>query len=277
MKNQAFTHAAKFHADDVFSAALLRYLNPEIQITRGFVVPENFDGIVFDIGFGEFDHHQADAPKREDGTPYAAFGLLWRRYGEGILGEEAEAFDQRFIAPLDLEDNTGSKNILSDLIERFNPTWDSEESADEAFWKAEKMAYEILTNEFRYINSSKKADELMEMAIQESEGDIVELRQFMPWKKKVCETEKKLVIFPSNRGGYNIQGVPVSEHEIELRVAFPEEWRGKTKGELQKLTGVDGMNFCHASGFLASVETREDAWKIAKMVVQLNREQLCLQ
>ena len=46
----AFTHSGKFHADDVFSAALLLYLNPEIMITRGNRVPEDFDGIVFDIG-----------------------------------------------------------------------------------------------------------------------------------------------------------------------------------------------------------------------------------
>lgn len=30
---EAFTHSGKFHADDVFSVALLLYLNPEIQIT----------------------------------------------------------------------------------------------------------------------------------------------------------------------------------------------------------------------------------------------------
>ena len=35
----AFTHGGKFHADDVFSAALLLYLNPEIVITRGNRVP----------------------------------------------------------------------------------------------------------------------------------------------------------------------------------------------------------------------------------------------
>ena len=46
----AFTHSGKFHADDVFSAALLLYLNPEITITRGNKVPEDFKGIVFDIG-----------------------------------------------------------------------------------------------------------------------------------------------------------------------------------------------------------------------------------
>ena len=37
---KAFTHGGKFHADDIFSSALLLYLNPEIQITRGNQVPE---------------------------------------------------------------------------------------------------------------------------------------------------------------------------------------------------------------------------------------------
>ena len=32
---QAFTHSGKFHADDVFSAALLLSVNPEITICRG--------------------------------------------------------------------------------------------------------------------------------------------------------------------------------------------------------------------------------------------------
>ena len=72
----AMTHGGKFHADDVFSAALLRLLRPDIRIHRGFQVPEAFEGLVFDIGLGPFDHHQQDAPVRENGVPYAAFGLL---------------------------------------------------------------------------------------------------------------------------------------------------------------------------------------------------------
>ena len=46
----AFTHGGKFHADDVFSAALLLHFNPQLTIQRGNRVPEDFDGIVFDIG-----------------------------------------------------------------------------------------------------------------------------------------------------------------------------------------------------------------------------------
>ena len=73
--DKGFTHGGKFHADDVFSTALLKILFPNINVERGFVVPENFDGIIYDIGFGEFDHHQENSPVRESGTPYASFGL----------------------------------------------------------------------------------------------------------------------------------------------------------------------------------------------------------
>ena len=60
LPDQAFTHGAKFHSDDVFATAFLRLIKPEIQVTRGFEVPADFDGIVYDIGRGRFDHHQED-------------------------------------------------------------------------------------------------------------------------------------------------------------------------------------------------------------------------
>ncbi|WP_435143555.1 MYG1 family protein [Faecalibacterium prausnitzii] len=64
-----FTHAGKFHADDVFATALLQILRPDIKITRGFVVPDDFDGIVYDIGFGMFDHHQEPRETRPQRHP----------------------------------------------------------------------------------------------------------------------------------------------------------------------------------------------------------------
>lgn len=44
----------------------------EIQITRGNQVPKDYDGIVFDIGRGRYDHHQKDSRIRENGIAYAA-------------------------------------------------------------------------------------------------------------------------------------------------------------------------------------------------------------
>ncbi len=138
---KAFTHSGKFHADDVFSSALLLYFNPEITITRGNKVPEDFEGIIFDIGRGKYDHHQRDSRIRENGIPYAAFGLLWEELGTEILGEELAAkFDESFIQPLDINDNTGEKNELATLIGNFNPSWDVENGENEAFSRAVQTA-----------------------------------------------------------------------------------------------------------------------------------------
>ena len=38
-----YTHAGRFHADDVFGAALLKILKPEVAIRRVFQLPEDFE------------------------------------------------------------------------------------------------------------------------------------------------------------------------------------------------------------------------------------------
>lgn len=70
---RGLTHSGKFHADDVFSTALLELLNPEFQVERVLEVPADFDGIVYDIGGGAFDHHQTGAPVRENGVSLCGF------------------------------------------------------------------------------------------------------------------------------------------------------------------------------------------------------------
>ena len=69
----AFTHGGKFHADDVFSAALLLHFNPQLTIQRGNRVPEDFAGIVFDIGRGEYDRKTAGSGKTRFRTRRLAF------------------------------------------------------------------------------------------------------------------------------------------------------------------------------------------------------------
>ncbi|WP_291244409.1 MYG1 family protein, partial [Fournierella sp.] len=142
-----FTHGGKFHADDVFSTALLRILRPDFTVTRGFSVPENFDGIVYDIGNGPFDHHAADRAERPNGIPYAAFGLLWKEFGAQLVGEnQARLLDENFVQPLDLNDNTGESCLLADAIGGFNPLWDQPQDPDACFARAVDFAQVILEN-----------------------------------------------------------------------------------------------------------------------------------
>ena len=273
----AFTHSGKFHADDVFSSALLLYLNPEIRIIRGNKVPEDFDGIVFDIGRGRYDHHQKDSRIRENGIPYAAFGLLWEELGAEILGEElAQKFDESFVQPLDNNDNTGEKNELATLIGNFNPTWDAQGGNDEAFFQAVSVAGMILENKFERYLGNERADKRVEKILEEhqkailsgekskEEARILILPEFVPCQKRLSETDIAFVIFPSNRGGYCIQPQR-KEYSLNYKCSFPVEWLGLENEELAAATGLPSAGFCHKGGFLMTTGTLEDAVKACEI------------
>ena len=273
----AFTHSGKFHADDVFSSALLLYLNPEITITRGNRVPENFNGIVFDIGRGKYDHHQKDSRIRENGVPYAAFGLLWEELGAEILGEElAQKFDEAFVQPLDNNDNTGEKNELATLIGNFNPTWDAVGNNDEAFFQAVSVAGMILENKFERYKGNERADKRVEeiynkhqQAFRDREkhrddARILILPEFVPCQKFLSETQIAFVIFPSNRGGYCIQPQK-KEYSMNYKCNFPTEWLGLENEELQATTGLKTAGFCHKGGFLMTAGELADAVQACKI------------
>lgn len=270
--DEGFTHGGKFHADDVFSTAFLRLLNPDMKITRGFEVPSSFSGIVYDIGRGCFDHHQEGKEVRDNGCPYAAFGLLWREYAPSCVGdEEAKRFDECFVQPLDESDNTGCPNALAEVIDEFNPVWDSEESYDACFYKAVDFAEQILQNHFQSLAGIERAKNLVVQAMQDCDGEILILPQYVPWKDAVVDSGYQLVVYPSNRGGYSVQGVPVCKGSNELVCAMPQEWRGKDASELPKISGIATLRFCHASGFMAAAETEEDAVLAAKKALQSTR------
>lgn len=271
---KAFTHGGKFHADDVFSSALLLYINPEIVISRGNKVPEDFDGIVFDIGRGRYDHHQKDSRVRENGVPYAAFGLLWEVLGKEILGEElAEKMDESFIQPLDINDNTGEKNELATLIGNFNPPWDAKGGSDEAFFQAVSVAGMILENKFERYRGNARADQRVEQVLEEHnpKDRILVLPEFIPCQKALAETEIAFVIFPSNRGGYCIQPQK-REYSMNYKCSFPSQWLGLEGEELVKKTGLSSAVFCHKGGFLMTVGELEDAKAACKKALEVYQE-----
>ena len=271
---KAFTHGGKFHADDVFSSALLLYINPEIVISRGNKVPEDFDGIVFDIGRGRYDHHQKDSRVRENGVPYAAFGLLWEVLGKEILGEElAEKMDESFIQPLDINDNTGEKNVLATLIGNFNPPWDAKGGSDEAFFQAVSVAGMILENKFERYRGNARADQRVEQVLEEHnpKDRILVLLEFIPCQKALAETEIAFVIFPSNRGGYCIQPQK-REYSMNYKCSFPSQWLGLEGEELVKETGLSSAVFCHKGGFLMTVGELEDAKAACKKALEVYQE-----
>lgn len=251
------THAGVFHADDVFSAALLMILNPEIEIRRVMRAPDGAsdDTIVFDIGFGRYDHHQRDGAVRANGAKYAAFGLLWREFGPELVSDSsAQAFDKTFVQSLDDADNGGAVNAMYQAIASFVPNWaDEDQNMDTAFFKAVDFARAILEREIARMVSIKRAHAKVQYALDHSDGEIVILDRFVPWQDVLIPTTAKFVVFPSLRGGWSAQAIPTTLSGRDQKVPFPETWAGAEKDVLQ--TYVPGMTFCHPGRFIIGAET----------------------
>lgn len=268
------THCGIFHADDVFSVAILKILNPDIEIKRVFKVPEALtdDVIVFDIGFGRYDHHQKDKKRRDNGIPYAAFGLLWKDFGHLLVSQDNVAkFDTAFIQALDHSDNGGPITPLYSVISAFQPNWDEDnQNMDEAFFKAVDSAQEILEKQISKIKSSERAEELVVSALEDSGNGIVILPRYCPWENILIPLAAKFVVFPSLRGGYSAQAIPSTLGGRDQKIPFPTEWAGKTGAEASAL--CEGMTFCHAGRFMVSTDTVSNAIKACKMAIEMGGE-----
>ena len=81
------THAGTFHADDVFATAFLTKIidNPVLYRINNYSNDIKTDAIVYDIGGGEFDHHQINAKVREENFKYSSIGLLFEKFGEKYI------------------------------------------------------------------------------------------------------------------------------------------------------------------------------------------------
>jgi uncharacterized UPF0160 family protein len=84
--------------------------------------------------------------------------------------------------------------------------------------------------------------------------------------------DKKILysIFPDVNGSWRIQAVPISSHSFELRKALPDQWRGLRDKELDKMCGIEGCVFIHASGFIGGHSTRAGALEMGRKALTIN-------
>lgn len=257
----AYTHAGVFHADDIFSSALLKLINPAIEIKRVFNVAQIPDdeketAFVFDIGGGQFDHHQSGAEVRADGTPYAAFGLLWKEFGHLLVSDkQVEKIDRTLISRMDAADNGCSLELTSVLFGSFNPNWNSSVSADSQFAMAVDTAMVLLQNIIDRANAEDAAAAIADEAIENLTDKIAVLDQFAPINEALYVSDALFWIYPSLRGGWNIQTV-VDENR-QPKKSLPAAWLK---------TPPEGVTFVHKGLFLASAKTKEDALAAAKTI-----------
>ena len=272
----AITHGGVFHADEVFATAMLCAVS-NVGLTRVFRVPEDTTAFVYDIGGGQYDHHQKGGNgTREDGTPYASAGLIWRDFGKDVvksygvpeedLQPVADRVDRSLIKWIDAVDNGYGESAgasVSSAVSAFNPNWDEEATADEKFLEAVQFASGVLEREILSAASAERAQGLVKKALGSATGHVMVLDRFMPWQEPLfdADTEENIwyVVFPSIRGGYNVQCVPDAPGSFGQRHPLPAEWKGNASA-----TGVADCTFVHNAGFIAACDTLEGVLSLAE-------------
>ena len=287
------THNGTLHCDEVFSTIMFSKLLPEVIVCRTSDLEKaNSDQYIYDVGGGELDHHQFGGNgERDNGVKYSSCGLVWKKFGKEIIKKYTEKdideiwkmIDKNLIQCIDAGDNGQIPDINVDyrlvqvpsIISEFNPNWDEDIDPDVKFEEAVKLAETVFDNSMKSSISKMRAKSKVDMAINDSKDGIMTLEKFLPWKEFLLESDSSkaklinFVIFPSNRGGYNIYTVPEKLGSFTSRKLFPKEWAGLKDKELQKVTTVETARFCHNKCFICAVDTKDDALKLAKIANNL--------
>ncbi|MCA9354698.1 MAG: MYG1 family protein [Candidatus Kaiserbacteria bacterium] len=288
------THDGSFHPDDVLAVATIKILLAEEPIkiirTRERDEIDKADWVVdvgdrFDPATQRFDHHQNGIPARENGIPYAAFGLVWREYGEQICGskEISDQIDAQIVQPVDAGDNGIALYELNDrgvapyelfsVLSAFRPVWGSEHENDAAFAEAVEFAKQLLMRIIAHAQASEAVRQVAESGYQAAEDkellvfeDPIDRHMFIQYP------DVRMVVYPSDttKKKWKASTIPTGEVVFESRVDFPKEWGGLRDGALAEVTGIEDAVFCHKNVFLFVAASKESAIKAAK--IALGRE-----
>ena len=285
------THSGTMHADEVFSTAFLDMYLGDVKVYRTNYI--NHDKVqentlIYDVGRGKYDHHQPDAEKRENDITYCSFGLIWRKFGKDFLkkydieyiDEVWSGIDKDLVEYIDADDNGQFPKIeapykvktLPGIIKIFNPSYDSGEDESEQFLLACNLAKMILKEEILYINGKVMAEKsLIEELKDITDEKYVILDKFLPYEDTILGDEKYnnllFVAYPSNRGGYAIKVIPKSVEDKTPRQNFPEEWAGLEGEELEQISGIEGLTFCHTARFIVSCKDIKSVYKVFDKII----------
>lgn len=286
------THSGTMHADEVFATAFLDMYLGERTVFRTNNVPDNINPniLVYDVGRGKYDHHQLDALKRENNITYSSFGLLWKDFGRDFLKKQDIEYvedvflgiDKDLVEYIDADDNGFFPKIdakymvktLPGIIKIFNPSYLADEDESTQFEKAVSLAKTILGEEILYINGKVYADKQIQELLEDiNENDkYIILNTYLPYEESVLNNEKAnnilFVAFPSNRGGYAIKTLPKSIDDKTARLEFPEEWGGLEGKELQEVSGIKGLSFCHVGRFIISCKDLDTVYEVFDKIIK---------
>jgi uncharacterized UPF0160 family protein len=92
------------------------------------------------------------------------------------------------------------------------------------------------------------------------------------WNETCQGTNTVFAMFPSPRGGWNVQGVRKAPGSSETACPIPQDWRGLAGDALVQASGIKGATFCHKGGFMIACKDKESAMQAADRMIELAQE-----
>lgn len=270
------THSGKFHVDDTISTIFLSKIFDKVVLIRiPSIDNKNItDKIVYDIGGGEFDHHQKNRNgQRDNGIYYSSIGLLWRKYGKEYLKtlmannieKTFKYIDEELIQYIDAADNMQTEyvknKILPDFIKLCNPEWNEKTEENEAFIKALKLADEFWEVYIKHAIAVVEATEIILKKIEVCKDCYLILDTDMPYKRAISIAKRndiKYIIFKSKREGYDIRTL-IDSCRFKDEISKAEDIE-----EARKASGIKELIYIDVHGKLCCTETLESAIQIVK-------------
>lgn len=279
-------HSGEFHADEVTACALLIHFElidkDKIIRTRDLRHLESCD-FVCDVG-GEFDpkrrrfdHHQVDYK----GELSSAGMILEYLRDEKIISDIYYSYLNRvLIRGVDDIDNGRWQPIyglctFSTVVSAFVPPEHGvmvDQELEGAFFEALEFVLGHLgrvEKRFLYMQKCKATV----AAVMEEMKECLIFEKAMPWLEAFFELggeshPAEFIIMPTGKH-WKLRGVPPSfQKQMDVRRPLPKEWAGLLKDDLCKESGIDGAIFCHKGRFISVWETKEDAIRALKMVLE---------
>ena len=220
---------------------------------------------------------------RNNGIPYASFGLVWKEYGQALTGniESAKFIDEQLVQGIDGADNGVLNKVADngvycysviDIISSMRKTWEETHTMDEAFMDAVNMATIILERMLAHAQSYAQAQDILETAyVQSVDKQIIDIGTEYPgWYELMANHPEPLfVVYQREDGKWSAKAVRSNPIEFAARKPFPEAWAGLRDEELQQISGVVDAIFCHNGRFIAVAQSRAGVIELAQKAIIL--------
>lgn len=274
------THDSEFHADELLATAVLFHeleplgYNLKVIRTRSKHRLRDDCDIVYDVGGGRYDHHTEDKVYYPNGIPMAACGKILN----DVITDHviAEGLRVRLFYAVEAHDNgvslpEGFATSKLSFVSTLNPTWEedcSPRAMISRFFTALKFVRKVYERMLAIVQSDINAvSYLNEHAVPILDGKFIMLDRDCPTYAYMKSHEKCLgAIYPKS-GQWLLRLAPTFRQRYDTKVSFPKRMCGLSGSMLEIECGIKGALFCHPSGFIVAMTTREGCYEMAKLVL----------